>query len=717
MKRRKAARPKSPLIRLVGLEAAVATAGIAGSMAAVAAPGDLDPSFGDVGRMSGHPLASSYSSLWSVDVQADDSVVFGGGSEYYGWYTYEDYFIGRLLPNGAPDASFAAAALTSTAVYDTAVQPDGKVVGVGTARQTNGHMKLVVFRLRTDGSLDPDFGLGGRVVISDGTTSREAGYSVLVDADGRIVVAGERGYLLLVTRLLANGVLDAGFGTAGVFIGREVGGTHVRIAAGPAGGYRVVANFASGGMGWECAVAGLTAAGGLEPTYGSGGYASPPAPGGEQTWCTSMAVLPDGRVALGGTDGGDNGYVGRLLANGTPDPAFNAALVPGRFKSVSALAAGAGGSIFVTGTDRTGFSGALVVRLLADGTLDTLFGRGGSATVDLNNRRAASPIINDMKVVSGGALIVGGNTDSASNSGGFVARLLGDSSSGGPGVVGLKQSRTLGTEQAGQVVLAVQRTGGGSGAIAVAYSTRDHQVPTPAGSPPAPGALASGGADYTATTGRLTWGDGDVSDREIVVPIASDTNAEPPEFFEIVLESPEGGAGLAAYGADLEIAGASYPYGDFRIFTGSPTVSESALADFYVQRVHYSQGAVSVTVRVADGGTAAKGDDFTSPGSTTWQDVVLTWADGESGNKHLPVRIVTDSTAEAAESFTLELVSPTGGAALGDKTQATMFINAQEATQPDPPPSNSRGGGGSFGLLGAMLLTLGGALRRRIQKH
>ena len=55
MYRKQKAKPKSPLIRLVGLEAAVAVTGIAGSLAAAtiqAAPGDLDPTFGDVGRQS-----------------------------------------------------------------------------------------------------------------------------------------------------------------------------------------------------------------------------------------------------------------------------------------------------------------------------------------------------------------------------------------------------------------------------------------------------------------------------------------------------------------------------------------------------------------------------------------------------------------------------------------------------------------------------------------
>jgi len=713
-RRKKTKGRKSPLIRLVGLEAAVAATGIAGSLAAVAAPGDLDPSFGDVGRQSGIEIPSNYSNLWSVDVQGDDSVLFGGGGEYEYWGYYEDYFVGRLLPDGAPDASFAAAALTNTVVYDTALQSDGKVIGVGTARQPDGKKKLVVFRLQPDGALDPGFGLGGLVIISDGSTSREAGYSVVVDPDGRIVVAGERGGKVLVARLAANGTLDAGFGSGGMYVGLDVSGSSVRIARAPAGGYRVIGYFPPGGMSWECGVFSLTGAGVPDIAFGSAGFVTPQSPTPGSLFCSSLAVQPDGRVLLGGVDDGANGYVGRLLANGAIDPSFNARVVPGRFKSVSALAVGAAGSIFVTGNDQTGFSGALIVRLLADGTLDTLFGRAGATSVDLKTRRYSFPSINDMKVVGNDALVVGGNSYSYWSGGGpFVARLLGNAAGGSPGVLSMKQARVMGTEQDGRAVLSVRRTGGSQGAVAVTYATRDFPVPPAAGSEYAPGERATSGADYTTTTGRLAWADGDFSDREIVVPIASDTNAELPEFFEVVLESPEGGAGLGVFGSDVEIAGASYPAGDLTIQASEVGRNEGGVASFWINRNYYSQGAISVTVRVAAGGSASPGQDFSRSGSSDWQDVVLTWGDGELGSKELTVPIARDDISEPTESFTLELVSPTGGAVLGSKSQVTMTVF-------DLPPSGggvssggSGGGGGTFGWLGAMLLGLGGALRRR----
>jgi uncharacterized delta-60 repeat protein len=367
MKRRKAKNAK-PQIRLVGWEApvraAVAVAGLASGVA-LAAPGDLDPSFGQVGRRSDIDSAG-VASLWSVDVRPDDSVLFGGGGEYDGYYSsYVDDFIGSLLPDGKADAGFAAAALTNAAVYDTAMQPDGKVLAVGAVRQPDGNKKLLLYRLLPSGALDVSFGLNGVFVLSDGTTSREAGYSVSVDPVGNIVVAGGRAEKLLVVRMTPGGLLDSSFGTGGIFTGPEVIANNVRIESAPAGGYRLIAPV-SAGTGWDCKVVGLTAAGALDTAFGTNGLAVPPSARVGANHCSSIAVLNDGRIVVGGYDG-TQAFVGRLLSNGTLDTAFDAASVPARLQGVSALDVGATGKVFVAGVNSALGAGAQVIRLLTNG--------------------------------------------------------------------------------------------------------------------------------------------------------------------------------------------------------------------------------------------------------------------------------------------------------------------------------------------------------------
>jgi uncharacterized delta-60 repeat protein len=657
---------------------------------AMAAPGDLDPAFGDVGRV-GLDVAGT---LWSVDVQDDDTILFAGGDYYCGYYFCDALdFTGRLLADGTPDAGFAAATLEQTVVYDSALQADGKLVNVGWIRRPDGAVKLQVFRLRPDGSLDQDFGLGGLVVVADATTSTEIGYSVLVEPDGHIVVAGTRGNKLLVARLQANGALDSIFGDGGAYTTEPSPGGYARggpmqVVRASDGGYRVMmpVGTSDGFVTRQgCGVYGLTATGVDEGAYGSAGVVCPDS----RLECSALALDAAGRLLLAGTRSEVGGEVSRLLANGAADPAFQAATVSEQMRAVTALTLGATGSIFVGGFDRSGQSGATVMRLLADGAADPGYGRAGASTIELQSARGSFPTINDMQALGDDALVLGGGDYFGAK---FVARLLGDSAGGSPGVVSMAQDRVIATEQGGQAVLKVRRSGGSTGAVAVTYRTRD----TDSGG-------AAAGLDYTASTGRLTWPDGDASEREIVVPIAADSAVETPELFEVVLEAPEGGAGLGAVGADVEIAGASYPAGDLRLERTEASVLEGGRAIFYVNRDYYAQGAVSVTVRVAASSTATPGQDF------QWQDVVLTWGDGDAGTKVVEVQTLKDTSDDRNEVLTLELVSPTGGALLSGSSLASTVIN--EAPKP---PSRRDYGGGSFGWLGAMLLGLAGFLRRRL---
>jgi uncharacterized delta-60 repeat protein/MYXO-CTERM domain-containing protein len=712
MKRRKS-KTTTPQIRLVGRDApvrvAVAVAGLA-SGAALAAPGDLDPSFGKVGRLTGI-ATPGVSTLQSIDVRDDESVIFGGGGEYDYYGSYVDEFVAGVLPDGSPDAGLAVPGIEASAIFDTALQSDGKLVGVGVSHLPDGKRKLLVFRALPNGAPDLAFGLSGKTIISDGGTGREAGYSVAIDGDGRIVVAGERSNRTLVARLLPNGTLDASFGTGGIYIGPETGGSTVRIALAPANGYRLIATVPAGGMGWDCQVSALTATGAADATFGTGGTASPTATLSGGRFCSSISVLADGRIMVGGQDNGV-AFVSRLLANGALDPAFAAPAVVDRLGGVSALGVGASGKVVVAGTDRVGFLGAQVLRLQSTGALDTTFGRAGVTSVDPEIRHRQSSWISDLKVGTGDSVFLGGNTYSWwAGNGGFVAKLLGDSGGGSPGVFSIQQSRILATEAGGSAVMTVRRTGGSAGSVGVSYSTKTFPWLEPGGATYSPGEQAVPGEDYTAATGQLTWADGDTSDREIVVPISTDAVDELPEWFAVVLETPEGGAGLGLHGTEVEIAGKSYPHGDFTILVGTPAVREGVTADFFVNRNYYTEGEVSVTVRVAAGTSATPGEDFRSS-ATGWQDVVLTWGDGEMGGKYVPVYTVVDTVADDAESVQLELASPTGGAMLGSVSRATVIINSSPPP-PEPAPPKSRSGGGTFGAFGAILLGLAGALRRR----
>lgn len=705
MKRAKS-KTNEPKIRLIGWNAPVGAAAAAiASLAAggvQAAPGDLDPSFGDVGRQSNLGIINELGqeALWSADGADDDSVLFGGGDLTCPFGCYEYYFTGKLTPTGMPSADFARAPLSISAAYDTALQADGKLVGVGILEDGSNRSSLVLVRQRIDGSLDPEFGSAGIVRVSDGTTSY-SGHALTVEANGRLTVAGYRDNRLLVARFLSNGTPDPAFGSNGVYVATDAvvqSGSQLRIGAVQSGGYRVLANI--GAAAAPCVVAGLTQSGSPDTNFGGGtGATQVRTMAGERVFCSSMVVLADGRVVVVGSTEDGQARATRLLANGAKDASFDADAALRIYRNATAIALDAAGKFFVA-TDSDD-SGVHVTRLSADGALDATYGTAGTATIDLFAPRTLFPRVTDLKALSGDRVLVAGQTTGPA----FIARLLGNAPGGGPGVLSVKSSSVVATEQQGQAVVTVRRTGGSKGAVAVSYGTEA-----------APNLVAaSPGQDFTPTSGRLEWADGEAGERRIVVPIANDTEVEPPEFFAVSLSSPEGGAGLGTTGADVEIAGAGYPAGHIRLQALQQTTAEGLLAQFIVTRDSYALGIVSVTLRVSSESTATAGEDFASPGlAKGWQDVVLTWDDGDFGEKIVLINVIKDDRVEPAETLVLELVSPTGGAVLAPESKATVYTLAES-----PPPiggssgGGSGGGGGSFGWLGAMLLGLWGACRRR----
>lgn len=105
--------------------------------------------------------------------------------------------------------------------------------------------------------------------------------------------------------------------------------------------------------------------------------------------------------------------------------------------------------------------------------------------------------------------------------------------------------------------------------------------------------------------------------------------------------------------------------------------SESgSTATITVSRIGGTIGAVGVSYSTAAGGTATAGSDFTPVVGT------LSWPDGDTTPKTFQVPVINDNLIETNETVFLALFSPTGGAALGSLSTATLTI-----TDDDMPPS------------------------------
>jgi uncharacterized delta-60 repeat protein len=164
----------------------------------------------------------------AVVLQPDGKIVVGGHTSTSGkdWH----YAVLRYDPNGSLDPTFGAGGevfdnfpgFTDEDVRGLALQPDGKIVAVGRVVDPSYIETYVALaRYNADGSLDTSFNGTGRTT-NDFSGGNDAANAVVIQSNGRIVVAGSYGPLrqgggsFLTARYNANGTLDTvNFGSVG----------------------------------------------------------------------------------------------------------------------------------------------------------------------------------------------------------------------------------------------------------------------------------------------------------------------------------------------------------------------------------------------------------------------------------------------------------------------------------------------------------------------
>jgi uncharacterized delta-60 repeat protein len=369
-------------------------AGIVTSMA-VAAPGDLDLSFGGDGKVATN-FTSGDDMAFGVAVQPDGKIVAVGSADFQ-----NEFALARYTTDGSLDASFDADGKVTTSftgdhdsAHDVAIQADGKIVAVGTA----GFESYALARYESDGSLDPSFGGDGKV-LSDLTGGRDVAYAVAIQANGKIVVAGRsagaRGRFAL-ARYESEGSLDTSFGGDGIvftnFTSQDDYATDVAIFANG----KVVAAGRGGGAGGRFALSRYESDGSLDTSFGEDGRVLTNFTSGDD-YARGVAIQPNGRVVAAGgaagaggrfalvryeNDGGLDasfGGDGRLLTNFTRglDVALGIAIQSNR----RIVAAGHAGGTRLSPRNHT----LAIARYRANGALDRSFSGDGKRRVDFTS--------------------------------------------------------------------------------------------------------------------------------------------------------------------------------------------------------------------------------------------------------------------------------------------------------------------------------------------
>jgi len=621
------------------------------------------------------PQSSLGGPAWSIAVQRGLGILLAGG-----WSSTRTIdpdlashgFVTRLTEAGERDPNFGWA--RSVMVRDIAVEPDGRIVGVGGTVYGG-----IVLRIAADGSSESEFAGAGQFSISG---RNNLATSVVLDPDGRIVVAGTADGHVVVLRLLPGGEPDDSFAQAGQYSNPAPGGA-VKIVRTSDGGYRVLAQPT--GDGSLCHVLALDSHGAVDPSFGSLGCSDLGLPPPATVAGHAMAVLPDDGLLVGGRADGA-AFAVRLTTRGAVDPNFDGTAIRAALSDVAALAIDPAGRTVLAGRGYPDTVGIPVMRTLSNGMPDVRFGQLGTSWADIDDGATAT----DLEITPDGDILLAGGRFPFGPA--FAARILGDERGGGPGTVGVLNA-SIAAREGSTVHLGVRRAGGSTGAIGVSYRTRALE----------PGDFAAiENEDYTPVTGELHWDDGDTSDREVAVPIAPDTGTpEAQEDFEFELYDASGGAGLGTHTATVSIGADGAPAGLISVAVNNDWVGEGGSAQVVVSRNYYFTGTVSVLLTPVSGSATADVDFSGDP-------VTVTWVDGDAKEQVIDIPIRDDTEVEDAEEFTVELSGATGGAVIGPESRVTITIAANDQAPDDPPDeppgTTGSGGGGAFDWLCCLAL-------------
>ncbi len=253
------------------------------------------------------------------------------------------------------------------------------------------------------GDLDTTFGTAGKVRFNP-TGNNEVASAVQLQADGKIVTAGTITYLggafdddFIVARFSSNGSLDTSFNSSGyqtvAFGSLDDYGRALQIQP---DGKMLVAGYHENGSDSDFALVRFNTNGSLDTSFNTTGKVTTNINGG-QDQARGMALQSDGKIVLAGMAsfgaGGlaDEFVVVRYLADGSLDTSFNTTGkrltdFSGGHDEAHDVAVQADGGIVAVGYARVGGNDNFALaRYLPDGSLDTSFGTGGKVHTDIGN--------------------------------------------------------------------------------------------------------------------------------------------------------------------------------------------------------------------------------------------------------------------------------------------------------------------------------------------
>jgi uncharacterized delta-60 repeat protein len=603
------------------------------------------------------------STVRSLLVQSDGKILMAGSFTNYAGTAVGR--VARLHATGLLDTSFnPGGAGADNAVFYLTVQGDGKMLLGGDFTRFNGVSRNRFTRLNPDGTTDP--------TINIGTGANNFVAAIAVQTDAKILLAGgfttfnnvPKNYLTRLNGGVIAGPGSIGFTTANYTVAENAAAATitVRRVGGTTGAASVF--FATSD--------GTATTNGIHYTNVSATLSFPQ---GETFVSTNISIVDDQAVnndrfvnlALSSFSGAaPGGQTNALLTiiNDDGRLGFNAATY-----NVSEVVGSGSATITVIRTGGTTGQAAVQFATTANGTatpnLDfvpvsgTLVFAAGET-----NKTFSVPIIDDL-LLEGNETVELVLTNLTGNAvpGQMVAILTIVDNDVAPGVFNFTLGNYV-TNESDTIVLAqitVTRTNGSTGVVSVDYRTGD--------------GTARAGQDYVATSGTLSFADGEIT-KTFVVPILPDSVQETNETVFLDLLNPTGGATIGFQNsAILTILNNDILiYGNLVFSSATYTNRESdGAAVITVRRIGGTSGPIGVDYATTFLGTAIPGFHYTPVAGS------LGWANGDATDKTIIIPLFNNTIVDGDRTVSLALSNPTNGSSLNIPSTAILTIQDDDS--------------------------------------
>ena len=386
------------IIAVSGVQPAEATLPPTEATIRVSVAGDKpDPAFGDNGwAVSDLAAGSSWAEASAIQPSSDKIVA--AGTLYDG---YQNLFtVARYNTDGTLDGSFGFGGYVTIPlspmgfndqVHGMALAADESILVVGET-QNGLDADFGIVRFSPDGFPDISFGLSGTVMTDFG--NEDIARDVIVQPDGMIVVVGETGPFNAVdfalARYLPDGNLDSTFGLSGT-VTSDFGGDEFAAAVTlQPNNHIVVVGEAEFGFDSEFITARYDIFGGLDPTFGSGGWIITDLGSNLDRAEDVLVQQPAGEILVAGSTynlSKDFALV-RYTTDGALDANFDGGIVVtdlGGDEAIRGLVRQGDGRVVAAGYIDYGFtSDFALARYLDTGLMDSTFAFSGTAVIDIN---------------------------------------------------------------------------------------------------------------------------------------------------------------------------------------------------------------------------------------------------------------------------------------------------------------------------------------------